>query len=203
MKAYSEWLPEARVAIAGADDALLNQQIAATIREFFTRATWAEMLFPITLVEDRDRYSFGPLASYYAVYLLSAKIGDRLIYVYPTEPLVYSNSAGVWVDGASDQVVVNPVPNETTAGEKLYLEAAIKPRKSCNQVPDRVFEMFFDEILDGVKGKMYGMPSKPWTDRGMAGLHAKKFSAGIARARNAMRTGYSSAEPAWRHPQWA
>ncbi len=153
MKSYSEWLPEARVAIAGADDALLNQQIAAAIREFFTRATWTEMLFPITLVEDRDRYSFGPLASYYAVYLMTAKIGDRPIYVYPTEPLVYSNSAGVWVDGANDQVVVNPVPNADTAGEKLYLEAAIKPRKVCDQVPDRVFEMFFDEILMGSKAR--------------------------------------------------
>ncbi len=203
MKSYSEWLPEARVAIAGADDALLNQQIAAVIREFFTRATWTEMLFPITLVEDRDRYSFGPLASYYAVYLMTAKIGDRPIYVYPTEPLVYSNSAGVWVDGANDQVVVNPVPNADTAGEKLYLEAAIKPRKVCDQVPDRVFEMFFDEILDGVKGKMYSMPSKPWSDRQMGAMHGKKFSAGIARARNAMRTGYSSAEPAMRFPSWA
>lgn len=203
MKGYNEWLPEARVAIAGADDTLIEQQIAAAIREFFTRAMWLEELFPITLVEDRDRYSFGPLASYYAIHLISAKIDDVPIVVYPQQPLTHSNRTGVWVDGANEQVVVTPVPSAASAGSLLHIKSTVKPRSTCDQVPDRVFEMFFDEILDGIKGKMYAMPSKPWTDRQLAGVHTKKFSAGIARARTAMRTGYSSAEPAMRFPSWA
>ena len=203
MKSYSEWLPEARVAISGADDALLNQQIAATIREFFTRTVWVETLFPITLVEDRDRYSFGSLSSYYALYLMSAKIDDVPIVIYPQEPLTHSNRSGVWVDGANEQVVVTPIPGESMAGSLLRLKSTLKPLEICDQVPSRVFEMYFDEILDGIKGRMYSMPSKPWTDRQLGVLHTRKFRAGIARARTAMRTGYSSAEPIMRFPSWA
>ncbi len=203
MKSYSAWLPETRVAVAGADDALVTQQIEATIREFFTRATWVESLFPITLVADRDRYLFGKLASYYALYLVSARIDDVPIVVYPQQPLTHSNRTGVWVDGSNDQVVVTPIPTETSAGNKLYLKASIKPQKSCSQVPDRIFEMFFDEILDGIKGRLYSMPSKPWTDKPLGLVHTRKFRSGIARARTASRTGYSSADTAWRHPSWA
>ena len=203
MKAYSEWLPEARVAISGADDALLNQQIAATIREFFTRSTWVEKLFPITLRNGQDRYSFNYMASYYAMYLVLAKIDDTPIYIYPQEPIIYSNKTGVWVDGVNDQVVLTPVPTEAAVGSKLYLQASIKPKTNCVQIPDRVFEMFFDEILDGIKGRLYSMPSKPWSDRQMGLVHTRKFRSGIARARTAGRTGYSTAQPVMQFPNWA
>ena len=203
MKNYSAWLPEVRVAVAGADDALIAQQIDAAIREFFTRATWVETLFPIPLVEDQERYFFGGMSTYYALYLVSAKIDDTPLTVYPQEPLTYSNHTGVWVDGPNDQIVVTPAPPAESAGSKLYLKASIKPKKNCSQVPDRIFEMFFDEILDGIKGRLYSMPSKPWTDRQLGLVHTKKFRAGIARARTAGRTGYSSADTAWRYPGWA
>ncbi len=203
MKKYTEWLPEVRVAVAGADDTLIQQQIAATIREFFTRSTWVEKLFPITLKDGQDRYFFNNMASYYAMYLMMAKIDDTPIYIYPQEPIIYSNKTGVWMDGVNDQVVVTPVPTEAAVGSKLYLEASIKPKNNCGQVPDRVFEMFFDEILDGIKGRLYSMPSKPWSDRQMGLMHTRKFRSGIARARTAERTGYSSADTAWRYPGWA
>ena len=109
----------------------------------------------------------------------------------------------MWVDGSNDQVVVTPVPTESSVGDKLYLRASIKPKKNCSQVPDRVFEMFFDEILDGIKGRLYLMPSKPWTDRQLGTMHTKKFRSGIARARTAARTGYSSADTSWMYPGWA
>ena len=83
MKDYTAWLNETRVAVPGADDPLITQQIEAAFREFFTRTTWIETLFPIPLIAGQDRYFFGNMASYYALYLLSAKIGDTLIFIYP------------------------------------------------------------------------------------------------------------------------
>lgn len=203
MRSFDLWLPEVRVAVSGADDALLKQQIAATIREFFTRGTWTEELFGIKLVEGRDRYVFGPLASYYAIYLMTARVDDAPIAVYPAEPTAHQGTLGVWVDASAEQVVLTEVPDSTMAGSKLYMTAILKPLKTCTQVPNRVYEMFFDEILDGVKGKLFSMTSKPWSDRQMGAFHNKRFSVGIARARTAMRKGYSSAEPPWRFPRWA
>lgn len=201
---YSEWLPEIRSSVSGVDDPVINQQISATMRKFFVKGTWREELFPITLAEGDSSYSFGRLAGYYALALDSAKIDDERINVLSEAPRPgVQFDRGVYVDAVRDRIVVLPEPNAAMAGSILTVVAFLKPLPDCTVVPERIFQEFFDVILDGIKHNLYVMPSKPWSNRNLALYHGRLFSAGIARARELMRKGYSSSDPVWRYPFWA
>lgn len=211
MKSIDNWLPELRTAVSGADDAVIKQTIHAVLREFFTRGGgWKQELDPITLRLDRANYTINPQPQGVVLYPDQAWTTDPTIaddgrtplHVYPSEQLALG---GNWGNGIykvdANTIGVVPAPNEAMDGKKLHIVALWRLLPGCTTVPDEVFDNWFDEILDGVKSKLFMMPSKPWTSTALGTFHGKRFNAGIGRFRAMMRKGYTTAEPAWSYPQ--
>jgi hypothetical protein len=47
-----------------------------------------------------------------------------------------------------------------------------------------LFTTWFETMLDGVLGRLYGMPAKPWSAPQLATYHGTRFRQGMARARD-------------------
>jgi hypothetical protein len=74
----------------------------------------------------------------------------------------------------------------------------------CGDWPleDWMWDMFFDDFLNGTLGRLYAMPAKPWASTVHAQYHAKRFRNQMAyRKQEAMR-GFTFNVPIWRYPRW-
>jgi hypothetical protein len=75
--------------------------------------------------------------------------------------------------------------------------------ESCSDwaIPDWMYDMFFQDWLDGVLGRMYAMPSKPWSNLQLAQYHSKRFRNEMAFRKQEAQRGYAYNVPTWRYPQ--
>jgi hypothetical protein len=67
-------------------------------------------------------------------------------------------------------------------------------------LPDWMWEMYFEDFLDGVLGRCFSMPAKPWGNPTMAAYHGKRFRAHMSFRRQEARRGYVNDVAAWRYP---
>jgi hypothetical protein len=71
-------------------------------------------------------------------------------------------------------------------------------------VPEWMWDMFFQDWLDGTLGRLYGMPAKPWSNLPIGSYHGKRFRNAMAyRKQEANRGFVYNAPAAWRFPRWS
>jgi hypothetical protein len=58
-------------------------------------------------------------------------------------------------------------------------------------------------ILDGLLGRMFSQPAKPWTNTQLSVFHMRKFKIGIAGARVEWTRNNNYRQQAWRFPSFA
>lgn len=68
---------------------------------------------------------------------------------------------------------------------------------------DWMYDMFFQDWLDGVLRSFYGMPSKPWTNVQLAAYHGKRFRSALAQRKAQANKGFTYGQAGWRFPRWA
>jgi hypothetical protein len=69
------------------------------------------------------------------------------------------------------------------------------------QIPDWMWDTYFQDWLDGTLARLYLMPAKPWSNATHATYHGKRFRNAMSlRKQEAMR-GFVFAVPAWRFPR--
>jgi hypothetical protein len=73
-------------------------------------------------------------------------------------------------------------------------------------VEEWMWDMYFDDWLDGALGRLYGMPAKPWASTTHAQYHHKRFRNALAYRKQEAPRGFvwGTAGPLWRYPRsWA
>ena len=70
-------------------------------------------------------------------------------------------------------------------------------------VEEWMWDMFFQDWLDGVLSRLYGMPAKPWNSQTHAVYHAKRFRNAMAYRKQEAPRGFvwGTAGPAWSFPR--
>jgi hypothetical protein len=63
------------------------------------------------------------------------------------------------------------------------------------------WDTFFQAWLDGTLGRLYGMPSKPWSNPTIAVYHGRRFRNAMAYRKQEAIRGFSYNLPAWRFPR--
>lgn len=69
------------------------------------------------------------------------------------------------------------------------------------QLPDWMYDMYFQDWLDGVLAKLYAMPAKPWSNKELTILHGKKFRAAMGQRKQEANRGFTYGQPGWRFPR--
>lgn len=69
------------------------------------------------------------------------------------------------------------------------------------QVQEWMWDMFFNDWLDGSLARLYGMPAKPWTSNTHAVYHGKRFRNQMAYRMQESNRGFVYNLPAWRFPR--
>lgn len=193
-----EWVTELTARVPNASSGGIRTELKASFREFFTKsAMWIE---EVTVNVKADK----------AIYRLSSSTEGQVLYIHKVIfngiPLALSsavlhNVTGVYAySPAPGELQLFPTPTEDVdAG--LYVTVSKTPCSPITQVPREVYTYWFDDILDGALGRIYGQPSKPYSNQLVAQYHLKRFRDSIARARDVGRKKYSSSTIPWHFPR--
>jgi hypothetical protein len=71
------------------------------------------------------------------------------------------------------------------------------------QFPAWVLAKYRNVILDGLLGKMFSQPNKPWTNSQMSVFHMRKFNSKVASARVEVQRNNKYRAQAWVFPGFA
>lgn len=89
-------------------------------------------------------------------------------------------------------------PANPRHGEVLL---ALKPVDFSTNLPDELFQNWFEGILDGTLFRISAVPNKPYTNPQMASYHGARFRAAIGRARAIAQHDFTDSGGRWSFPQ--
>lgn len=194
-----EWLIELRTRLPGISEGQLGLELKSTLREFFTKSGfWMEELSPIPLLPNKTMYKLTyPQARVMGVHAVA--INGTPVGLVATKPHSTTKAAYAYMSEA-DLMELFPVRTSPTTDTMIVI-ARLNPLPGMCKVPVETVTHFFDEVMDGVLGRLYSMPGKPYTNLVQAQYHLKRFRDGIAMARDMGRKRYSTATRGWMFPQ--
>lgn len=198
-----EWLRELRTRLPGISEGQLKLELSSTLREFFTKSgMWMEELAPINVIADKDLYKLVfPQAKVMGVHNVSIEgtpitLTDRM----PSFTGSSTSTPRMAYMLEHDLLQLFPMPNVDII-KGLRVRARLNPGHGMCKVPVEAVSHFFDEIMDGVLGRLYSQPGKPYTNLIQSQYHLKRFRDGMAMARDMARRRYSTAASSWSFPQ--
>lgn len=158
-----------QVLIAGAALPLVNLVIANALDEFHSRSTYKRQLVWWTMGPGVTEVDLSPFDGNYQVAHVLDVCG---LSTYQINPL------GQLVD-------LGGYPTGTRKGSALL---ALKPLSfaaitGAGNIAPELWSEHFETLLAGTLGRLYAIPSRPWTDAKMAEFHMRTWRMGIQRAR--------------------
>jgi hypothetical protein len=101
-------------------------------------------------------------------------------------------------------------PDEEAVKYPLNVCLALTVSRGCLEcdcgdwaLEEWMYDMFFDNWLDGALNRLMGMVSKPWTNPTMSSYYGKRFRNAMAFRKQEALRGFTYNTPAWRFPRWA
>jgi hypothetical protein len=105
-------------------------------------------------------------------------------------------------------ITITGTPDAQAIAEPMQVLVALTIAPGCLecacgdwQLPEWMFEQFFQDWYDGVLGRLYGMPSKPWTSEKLAVYHGKRFRQAMGFRKQEAPRGFTYGVPNWRYPR--
>lgn len=114
-----------------------------------------------------------------------------------------------WAIYRPDYISITTPPDEAQRSYPMVVTLALTVGKGCLEedceawdVPDWMWATYFGDWYDGVLGRLYAMPAKPWANPTQAIYHGKRFRNSMAYRKQEVPRGFTWGMPgAWRYPK--
>lgn len=205
----SEWYNEVRVETPGVTQDVVDLAIKATAREFYTKSgLWVETIEGLgttAAVGTLDLTNAAVLDGHDAIvsFIAYIKYGD--LYLKPQHSLnsdITGDTPTNYYMLESGNAKLIPTP-AATVPNIMKAEVILVPAFSTDVLPNDAKNIWFEEILDGVLGRLQLQQGKTYSNLGSAQYRLRRFRQGIARARDIARRRYTKTESSWEFPAWA
>lgn len=183
----SVFYDEAASRISGAPIDVLRQQLEGTLREFYVRSGAFLTLTPAMNVKgDKVAYNFNPQPE------------GEILTIYS----VLVDEVPVRFHGAEEPgsvILVTKYPEDKD--KALTAVVSLRPFK-YDLIPEETVTFDFDTILDGVTGRMFMMPDRPWSNGPQAEYYLRRFRQGQGQARVRVKSRFTQQAAGWKFPPW-
>jgi hypothetical protein len=205
MTAIDVWLKDLLPRTPGASRAVVTREFRLAAREFFAQSrTWRETLTPVDVVADQTEYTPVP----------SDPVNSEVLAVYGVDFNNYPLSAiaGLpagatagqspygWFSPEPGVVSLYPTPSEDLVGG-LRFRIALSPKITATELPDWVFQRYYDALLDGTLGRLFAHPAKAYSNLTGADYHLRRFRTWIQQASGDAKQGHNNAQN-WSFPRF-
>lgn len=174
-----------QIQVPSAALALIQMMTWNTIEDFYIQSTFKRELIFWTMQPGVSTIDFNPFDSNWLVCWL----------------LDLSGLSHFTVDMPA--FVTDTAINGNQALRTGHALLALKPISYNVQLPPDLFMNWFETIMDGVLGRLYMLPNKPFSSPQMATYHSKRYRMGVARARATAQANNTDGGGRWRTPYYA
>jgi hypothetical protein len=106
-----------------------------------------------------------------------------------------------------DYITISSAPDAEAVQYPLNAIMALSIAPSCVkcacgdwQLEEWMYEMFFQDWVDGTLGRLFGMPAKPWSNKELMVYHGKRFRVAMGSRKQEAVRGFIWDKPAWSFP---
>lgn len=199
------WLRDILPRTPGAVRKVAARELVLAAREFFERsAAWRVVIGPKDLRAVKKRYTLSPYDAYSdVVQILGVELEGCPLQLYTRQPALGRSAdrpLGFWLE-SPDTVRLWPTPT-VSVDEALTFAVALAPKLTVSHLPRMAQTHFYEALFDGVLGRMYAHPSKPYTDPTLAQYHLKRFRNAIGAYAGQAKQGFAPGAVSWRFPRF-
>jgi len=185
-------MDQIRVKMPGALDGVTQMELWNTLDDFLVRTNvWTgetEVKLKVGKLEaDLDSPTAG--ASIWRLMAVKNEDGTN----YPIKAWISTPGTITFASGVSE-------PKTIVATVALTVGDPGK-RQVYPDVPDWIWGDYYDVIIDGTIGRLFGHPAKPYSNPQMALFHLKQYSAGCDQAKWMVNRGRRMEGQRWMFPQ--
>lgn len=163
---------------------LIKMQAWNTIEEFYLRSTVRREIVYWNLAPNVQTLDFNPFDSDWQVAWVLSLDGLTNYRIAPPAQIVD----------------LTALPTSTRNGSALL---ALKPASYSANLPDEIFQQWFETLLDGTLWRLYRTPMKPYSSPQLAAFHASLYLSGVSRARAVASAGFTNGGGRWAYPYFA
>lgn len=214
-----------KVRTPGVTDDMINLELFNTVNEFCRRTNAWRFETSVLLAQDTQEYplplppdtalvrAIGVNHNDFPVAPVQAGTGapsqGRALTAWPAELYAEPQASSVfrYAIVIPTTLVISAPPSVEAQEQPLFVVAAITLAQSALQsdcgdwsVPEWMWDMYFEDWLDGCLSRLLSMPAKPWANLPLAQYHGKRFRSALAFRRQEARRGFAYDVPAWRFP---
>jgi len=184
-KEYSDLYPYIRTEVPGAEPLMMLQFVQQTVIEFLHRTqVWTRELDPINIVDGTKQYELD--------LDVDCAIIDRVLKVQ-VEEITQLPFADFIVVGDKTIIELKNEPTRDIAAG-LVVWVSMRPHRDAEELEERIFEDWFDEIASGVIYRMARQNNRSWSNPNTAELHRRLYRDGIRNARIEVNRGSMNSE---------
>lgn len=199
----STWLKDILPRTPGIVRKVATRELVLAAREFFEQSHAWRATLQLDARAGKKRYRLSPYDAYSDVTAVLGvsyneiplrKLSGEPIAIRDGQPIAY------WLEGA-DTVRFQSTPNATVEDAfKFYF--ALAPKQTVSKLPRMALTHFYDALLDGVLGRLYAHPAKPYSNPTLGQYHLKRFRNAIGQYGGRAKQGYSPGAQAWVFPRF-
>jgi hypothetical protein len=192
MASTATWLKDILPQTPGANRQVAKRELLLACREFFEQSAAWRVVVVETLIADDPDYSFSPYDSDTNVTkILSVEFNGTPLRKLARRP------AGEYPDADSptsyfitepDTIHLWPNP-QVGLVDGLTVEVALVPNEATTTLPAVAASLYYDAIRDGVLGRLFAHPAKPYSDATKATYHLNRFRAAIGKYAGRAKSG--------------
>lgn len=179
-----------RIRCPGAVDDALKLEVFNALNDFFQGTNiWREDI-DIAVTSGVTSYPLAPSGPSNIVRLIGVVDDDELP-VSATLDLITGDL----------KLGLSPTQNATYVAQVVLTVNDPLDRNSYPVFPEWVLNLYHNDILDGVLGRMMAQSAKPYSNAQLAAYHARAFQGAIAVARAEANRNFTYGAQRWRFPQ--
>lgn len=199
----SVWLKDILPRTPGVVRAVARRELINTAREFYRQSgAWREVL-ENTYFDDGDyQYTVVPSnPESEMIQVTSVEVNGSPLTATTERPVGdrQDGTPTLWFPTGLASIEIWPTPEQYD--DDVRVRVILIPTESATTFPDAAYAKYYEALLDGVLGKLYGHPAKPYSNPAFAEYHLRRFRNAISEAA-AEQKGGGFAGQNWQFPKF-
>lgn len=199
----SVWLKDILPRTPGIVRQVAKRELINAAREFYRQsAAWREVCESVYLDDGDYQYTVVPQSSDSEVIQVTSVEVNGALLTPKTERPVGDRGDGTplyWYPTGLDTIEIWPTPEQYD--DDVRVRAILIPTEAATTLPDVAYGKHYEGILDGVLGRLYGHPAKPYSNPAFAEYHLRRFRNAIGEAAGEQKQGGFAGQN-WQFPRF-